>query len=238
MNHGPLLFLGVLVAVALSWAGAVMVPQFQIGAQSMVRIEETGQDYPLARSGLARQGAAVYRAQGCQYCHTQQVREPGEGRDMARGWGSRRTVARDYLRDEPALPGSVRFGPDLANLGLRFGVREEEQEEVRNTLLLKLYEPRSVVPGSSMPRYPYLFDERERPAGRPASAGALRFPEGLEPAGNREVLPRPEAEALVAYLLSLRAEPLFFEVFPPVQPTPATNGVPVEVVEPNSEPVP
>jgi hypothetical protein len=42
------------------------------------------------------------------------------GADLARGWGRRRTVARDYLRDQPVMLGTVRFGPDLA-IGLSLG---------------------------------------------------------------------------------------------------------------------
>ena len=47
----------------------------------------------------------------------QQVRDPQYGTDLERGWGPRRSVARDYLYEiEPAL-GTSRLGPDLANVG-------------------------------------------------------------------------------------------------------------------------
>lgn len=224
MNQGPLIFLGLLASLALSWLMLVLTPQFQLGDQEMVRIEETGQDYPVARSGEARQGAAVYRANGCQYCHTQFVRGAGAGEDMARGWGARRTVTRDYLRDTPVMLGNIRYGPDLTNIG----AREDDTEK----LLLKLYDPRAVVAGSPMPRYPYLFEERSLSEGQSPAANALRFPEGyMLPEHVDEVVPTPEAEALVAYLRSLRAEPLFFEVFPPPAPKPSadTNAPPTTV---------
>lgn len=230
MNHGPLVFLGLLASVVLSWAAVVMVPQFQVGDQGMVRIEETGQDYPQALSGQARRGAEVYRANGCQYCHTQQVRDAGEGYDLARGWGARRTVARDYVREQPAMIGSVRFGPDLTNLGIR--------EHDRVKLLQRLYHPRWVMPGSPMPQYPYLFEVRKLAAGRPPSVDALPLPEGEGPGDEFEVVPTPDAEALVAYLLSLRADPLFFEVFPPPAPKAATNAEPAAVTETNVPPSP
>lgn len=217
MNQGPLLFLGLLAAMATSWALHVMVPQFQLGDLEMTQIEETGQNYPLNRQGLAWQGAEVYRAEGCQYCHTRFVLGPGAGHDLARGWGARRTVARDYLRDTPPMLGRIRFGPDLSNVGVRI------DDEAR--LLKQLYDPRLIEPRSTMPRYRHLFEER------PLKPGELRSPEALDlpvdyplPEGVGEVVPKPAARALVAYLRSLRAEPLFFEVYPPPAPSPPAGA--------------
>jgi cytochrome c oxidase cbb3-type subunit 2 len=211
MKRGWVLSGGICLALALSWVGLVWAPQFQLGALGMTPIEETGADYPQARSGMAARGARIYRANGCQYCHTQVVRGAREGMDLARGWGSRRTVPRDYLRDAPVLLGRVRHGPDLANLGLR--------ENNPGKLLLRLYDPRAVTPGSLMPRYPYLFAERRLRPGEPRSVGALRFPADYSlPPGVDEVVPLPAAQMLAAYLRSLQARPLFFEVFPPLPP--------------------
>ncbi len=217
MNHGPLLFLGVLCCVVASWLGLVVGPHFQFGNQDLVLIEETGASYPSARDGLALQGAEVYRANGCNYCHTQQVRGASEGADIARGWGKRRTVARDYLRDRPVMLGNHRFGPDLANLGAR--------QYTTNDLYLKLYNARLLHPRSVMPRYPYLFEERPLRPGAPPSPDALQFPEGSAVPANVEVIPKADALALVAYLQSLKSDAVFFEVFPPPQPPAATNSV-------------
>ncbi len=217
MNHGPLLFLGVFLAVAASWFASVVGPPPPFGDQEMVPIEATGQSYPLARSGEARQGADVYRANGCFYCHTQQIRAHGEGADILRHWGVRRTVARDYLRDEPVMLGSLRLGPDLANIGTR--------QTNSFVLLLKLYNPRIITPGSSMPRYPYLFEERKLRPGQAPSPEALPLTGSFAPPPGYEVVPRPEAHELLAYLASLKADTLFFEVFPTPPPGPATNQV-------------
>lgn len=297
MKHGPLLFLGVLSTVLASWLGTVVAPHFQIGNEEPVPIDELGINYPLDRPGDAKQGARVYRAQGCNYCHTQQVRQeplladlfltdPGTNTtalraalavarpdlvaadatalpdrlpspllshvsftladqamrrltnagarveltpanvsaDIRRGWGVRRTVARDYLRDQPVMLGQVRFGPDLANLGVR------QTNAMR--LLLKLYNARIEMPGSPMPRYPYLFEERKLRPGRAPSPEALGgF--GFNPPPGIEIVPRPEALQLVAYLLSLKADTLFYEAYmpgakPAVLPAPAgdTNAPP------------
>jgi len=217
MNQGPLVFLGVFAAVIASWLGLVIVPHLQFGQQDMVVLEETGESYPGGRSGLALQGAEVYREQGCYYCHTQQVRPAGEGPDLKRRWGVRRTVARDYLRDQPVLLGQMRLGPDLANLGAR--------ETNRTTLLLKLYNARVLIPNSLMPRYPYLFETRKLPPGATPSGDALPLVGPFAPPPGFEVVPGPDALALVAYLESLRAEARFYEVFPTPPPKADTNQV-------------
>src|SRR5882672_2995924 len=98
MNQGPLIFLGLLLTMALSWSGMILTPQLQIGRQAPVLQEELDAVYPKDRSGLAHQGAEVYRSLGCAACHTQQVR--GNTADVPR-YGQRITVAADYLFDQP-----------------------------------------------------------------------------------------------------------------------------------------
>ena len=73
MNHGPLIFLGAFASLAASWYGIVFTGLEQIGRQEPVKIEATGSLYPGNRPGRAAQGAEVYRAQGCYYCHSQQI---------------------------------------------------------------------------------------------------------------------------------------------------------------------
>lgn len=123
------------------------------------------------------------------------------GPDLARGWGRRRTVARDYLFDDPVMPGSLRIGPDLANVGVR--------QPDPNWQLRHLYAPASEVKGSPMPSYRYLFDLR-RIGGQPSS-DALPLPAEWAPKAGYEVVPTAEAKALAAYLLSLRSDTPLFE---------------------------
>ena len=122
------------------------------------------------------------------------------GPDISRGWGRRRTVAEDYLFASPVMPGSQRVGPDLANVGARL--------PDANWHLRHLYAPRAEVKGSAMPPYRFLFEQRkikDQP-----SPEALALPGDMAPPSGYEVLPRPEALALSAYLTSLRADaPLF-----------------------------
>jgi cbb3-type cytochrome oxidase cytochrome c subunit len=122
------------------------------------------------------------------------------GPDLARGWGKRRSVAEDSLYDYPVMLGSVRVGPDLADVAAR-------QPDV-NWHLLHLYAPRLKVKDSVMPQYRFLFVQRK--IERCPSPEALVLPSELAPPAGYEVLPKSEAQALVAYLLSLRADaPLY-----------------------------
>ena len=106
--------------------------------------------------------------------------------------------------------GGLRLGPDLANLGAR--------ETGQASLLLKLYNPRISTPTSKMPPYAHLFDQRKLGPTELPGPDALRLPEGFAPPPGFEVVPRPEALALAAYLSSLRSDAIFYEVFPPLPP--------------------
>jgi cytochrome c oxidase cbb3-type subunit 2 len=220
MNNGPLLFLGLFAAMVCSWLGFVMEPQMQIGnlpqTNTVVVGDAISQTYPLAPSGDAHQGAEVYRANGCAACHTQMVRPRELGPDIFHGWGVRRSVAEDYLFDQPVLLGSQRVGPDLANYGRRSDI---------NGILMRLYDPRSLVPGSVMPSYRFLFTTRKIEGAR--SPDALVLPDQFAPEPGYEVVPGSEARALAAYLLNLRQDGYLFEAPPP--PLPKTNSVPAAV---------
>src|SRR4051812_7994171 len=104
--------------MSLSWIGFVLSPQLQLGSLQQTNIVQSSDLYPNNRPGLARRGAEVYRANNCAACHTQMVRPAELGSDLDRGWGRRRSVARDYIFDEPVMLGSQRIGPDLANFGM------------------------------------------------------------------------------------------------------------------------
>lgn len=221
MNYGPLLFLGIFFALCLSWYGMIVGPILQIGRKEPVTLEPSGQVYPTHRAGLAQQGREIYRANGCYYCHTQGVRHTNEV-DIARGWGERMSVAQDYLYDNPVMVGNIRLGPDLTNVGLR------QTNEMWH--LMHLYDPKLTVQGSIMPAYPYLFEKRKI-AGRLSPDALPAGIKGVEE--GYEIVPKPEAKALAAYLLSLSTtQPLFEAPVPqPEKPEsqsdtnqPATNA--------------
>lgn len=129
------------------------------------------------------------------------------GADIARGWGLRRSVAADFLYDQPVQLGSVRVGPDLANIGVR---SPDTSWHLRH-----LYAPKSVVPNSTMPAFRFLFAQKKT-------------------ANGFETVPTDDAKNLVAYLLSLRADaPLYEAPFTAAQvetnaPAPAATNSPAE----------
>lgn len=124
--------------------------------------------------------------------------------DVNRGWGLRRSVARDYLFDAPAMLGNQRIGPDLADIG---GRNVDVARHYRH-----LYRPRAVHEKSVMPPYTFLFNKRKLARDEKLGADAITVTvtdedgkttiESIEP--GYEVTPKPAARALVAYLLSLR----------------------------------
>ncbi len=197
MNKMPLLFLGLLFTFALSWAGMVAIPYYQVGRMRPVLDDTTALPSPPALSGLALRGRAVYAANGCANCHTQQVRQASAGADIARGWGVRGTVSRDYIEETPSFLGTVRSGPDLSNIAPRWG----KDAAAVNKHHAHLYSPVSVTPGSTMAPFPFLYSLR-KVQGQPSSEAIAFSDSKIVPAGY-EVVPSHDAKALVAYLLSL-----------------------------------
>jgi cytochrome c oxidase cbb3-type subunit 2 len=68
---------------------------------------------------MAERGRKIYAANGCFYCHSQQVRPDSDSTDIDRKWGDRRSAPRDYIYGRPVLLGEMRLGPDLSNIGKR-----------------------------------------------------------------------------------------------------------------------
>jgi cbb3-type cytochrome oxidase cytochrome c subunit len=113
------LFLGLFGTFTFSWVGLTVIPNLQIGALNPQSDEEGTDIYPQPKSGMAELGQSIYAANGCMYCHSQQVRPDYASADIDRKWGTRRSAPRDYIFDRPVLLGKERMGPDLANIGKR-----------------------------------------------------------------------------------------------------------------------
>lgn len=208
MNRTTLLLAGIVGSFALSTVALVFVPQFQLGGLQPQFTEDEGKIvdiYPIENRGVVQAGRAVYISEGCVYCHSQQVRDEQNGSDLARGWGVRRTVARDYLFDSPPLLGSSRQGPDLANVGSAKWRNEPADENAQYKpakrdaawQLLHLYAPTTISHDSKMPAYRYLFEKRKISGQRSVDALNVAVEDGYE------IVPKPEAKSLVGYLLSL-----------------------------------
>jgi cytochrome c oxidase cbb3-type subunit 2 len=206
MKNNPLFFIALFGALALSF-GALLLGSFrQFGQLDAYFDAGEGAAFPTRAPGLAARGLLVYRDLGCAACHTQQVRRPGFGADQARGWGDRQSVARDYIYQSRVQLGQTRIGPDLTN----FGERAAKAGIDQGRLLLNLYAGQG-----GMPTYPFLFDVRPVMGQRAKQALPVKSRSGYE------VAPTRRAEALAAYLLSLKAD----FAYPEAQPlAPATEA--------------
>ena len=137
-------------------------------------------------------GRDVYVREGCYNCHSQMVR-PFRAEVERYGHYS---VAGEFVYDRPFQWGSKRTGPDLHRVGGRYS---DDWHRIH------LNDPRSVVPESNMPGYPWLAKAPANAEDIEAKMRALRrvgVPYGdKEIAGAREELKdKTELDALIAYL--------------------------------------
>jgi cytochrome c oxidase cbb3-type subunit 2 len=137
-------------------------------------------------------GRDVYIREGCYNCHSQMVR-PFRAEVERYGHYS---VAGEFVYDHPFQWGSKRTGPDLHRVGGRYS---DEWHR------LHLLDPRSVVPESNMPAYPWLVRTGANAEDIEAKMRALRrvgvpYPDA-EIAGAKAALKdKTEMDALIAYL--------------------------------------
>ena len=194
MKNGLLIFTGAFATLALSWAGVVLTAHHQLGSLTQYKDPVDDALYPQPLTGLADQGRQVYQDLGCVSCHTQQVRRDGFGSDITRKWGTRQSVARDYIREKTVLIGSSRIGPDLRNVGARIPEADYFYK--------LLSTPEATIGGApiahGMPAYPFLFEERPVGSVQSSHKSIKVLADG------KELVPTRRAQALVAYLLSLK----------------------------------
>lgn len=206
LNHFALKLGG---AFALPWLFLVVIPQYQLrGDMSSLYYKErdgmTGSYPPIISN---KNGREVYLREGCANCHTQMIRPTNYAFDgWKKGWGSdqsarpegpaRPSTSADYYGEPIAPLGNLRIGPDLANVGYRL----TDLREVH----LHLYNPRITKEWSVMPAFSHLYIKRPI-KGQPA-ASALKLDGLFSPPKGTEVVPTPEAEALVTYLMSLKKD--------------------------------
>lgn len=176
MDRGMVIFVGALLTFSSSWLGLVLYPYWQMQNEQPYVKAPADEAYPRPLAGEALAGMKVYQTNGCMYCHSQQVRsekfgnwwENGEmktGADIKRGWGNRRNVSRDYIYDRPTMLGTMRTGPDLANVGARYAAMWQYNHT---------FNPRAVNSWSVMPSFAFLFNREKVVAGH-KSDKALRL---------------------------------------------------------------
>jgi cytochrome c oxidase cbb3-type subunit 2 len=143
-------------------------------------------------TALELAGRDIYQREGCYTCHSQMIRP---FRDEKERYGHY-SLASESAFDHPFQWGSKRTGPDLARVGGKYSDEWQRQH---------MRAPRSVVPESVMPNYPWLDDAYVD------GAKMQRHMRGLQTIGvpyadaDIEAAPalvdsKTEMDALVAYL--------------------------------------
>ena len=130
----------VLTLLVVSIGGLIeIVPLFWI--KSTIETVEGVRPY----TPLELAGRNIYVREGCYNCHSQMIRSL---RSEVERYGHY-SLAAESKYDHPFQWGSKRTGPDLARLG---GKYSDEWHQ------LHMADPRSVVPESVMPGYPFLAE--------------------------------------------------------------------------------
>ena len=133
-------FFAVAVFLTVAFAGIVeAIPDFAKQAQPLVGTK------PYSVLELA--GRQVYIKDSCNACHSQLIR-PFKSETDRYGMYS---LSGEYAYDRPFLWGSKRTGPDLMRVG---NYRTTDWHENH------MMDPASIVPGTVMPAYPHMFENK------------------------------------------------------------------------------
>lgn len=146
-------------------------------------------------TALQLEGRDLYIREGCVGCHSQMIR-PLRAETERYGHYS---VAGESAWDHPFLWGSKRTGPDLARVGQRYS---------NDWHRVHLIDPRSVVPESNMPGFPWLAENVLTGEDTPAKMRALRavgvpYTDADIEGATEAAAGKTEIEALIAYLQQL-----------------------------------
>lgn len=180
----------VLILLAVSFGGIVEI--IPLMTQKVVTQPIEGLK-PL--TPLQLEGRDIYIREGCNNCHTQMIRPL---RSEVERYGHY-TVAGELVYNHPFLWGSKRTGPDLARVGGRYS------DDWQRAHLL---DPRSVVPESNMPAFPWLFKNKLDLKVLPEKLKALKelgvpYTDADIANATKGLENKTEADALVAYLQQL-----------------------------------
>ncbi len=188
-EHAGLLIFGILVVSSIGGLVQILPSLFQDSLKTPTASTSV-------YSPLELMGRDIYIREGCSTCHSQQIR-PLLAEIERYGPYSR---SGEFAYDRPFLWGSKRTGPDLHRVGGKYS--DEWQR-------LHLLDPRSVVPESIMPAYPWLAErpanERGEVEKRLMALQKLGHPydNSLIEGAARALEGKTELDALVAYLQKL-----------------------------------
>ncbi|NCO57221.1 MAG: c-type cytochrome [Deltaproteobacteria bacterium] len=181
MYRNPTLFL--IVAILAFSVGSVVSTAVPFFLKSTVPPLAGGAIQPY--TPLQLEGRDLYIREGCNNCHTQTVR-PLYSEVLRYGPYSR---AAEFEYDRPHLWGSRRTGPDLARIGGKY----PDGWHTRH-----LVDPQAIVPGSTMPPFPWLANRPLDAAHTAKKMAVLHLP--VQANEMAALNGKTELDALVAYL--------------------------------------
>jgi cytochrome c oxidase cbb3-type subunit II len=132
--------MAVLTMLAISVGGLVEIAPLFFIDKTIEKVEGVRPYTP-----LEQRGRDIYVREGCYTCHSQMVRP---FRDEMLRYGHY-SLAAESRYDHPFQWGSKRTGPDLARVGGKYSNEWQVQHLIR---------PKSLVPESIMPGYPWLAE--------------------------------------------------------------------------------
>ncbi|MCH8537697.1 MAG: cytochrome-c oxidase, cbb3-type subunit II [Alkalimonas sp.] len=182
--------LGIFVIIAISFGTMVQITPLMYMEETTTPV-----DGLTPYTALQMEGRDIYIREGCNNCHSQMIRP---FRSEVERYGHY-SVAGEHVWEHPHLWGSKRTGPDLARVGGRYS---------DDWHYAHMMDPRSVVPQSNMPAYPWLAERKldgKYTARKLEIFRSLGVPYTDEDiAGAAEaVRGKTEMDALIAYLQSL-----------------------------------
>ncbi|HEX3889417.1 MAG TPA: cbb3-type cytochrome c oxidase subunit II [Verrucomicrobiae bacterium] len=115
MKNGLSVFLAAFIALGASWCGFVLAPMLQLGTAKQTTVLNSGDTYPVQRTGDATLGLQVYRANGCAACHTEQIQQDGVIFDVVLTGAGKNPAAVSNLISTLKLTGLTKEAADSAN---------------------------------------------------------------------------------------------------------------------------
>lgn len=182
-------------AIIVSVGGIVeIVPLFYLNTTFEDQVHPEYEELQGVRpyTALELAGRDIYQREGCYLCHSQMIRPFRDEKDRYGHY----SLAVESKYDHPFQWGSKRTGPDIARLGGKYSDAWHIQH---------LRDPRSVVPESVMPRYPWLDNATIDGVGIEKRVKAMRvlgvpYTDADINGAAAAVEGKTEMEALVAYL--------------------------------------
>ena len=183
--------LAILIVVTISLGGLVEIVPLMFQKETTQPVSNL-KPY----TALQMEGRDIYIREGCHTCHSQMVR-PLRAETERYGHYS---VAGESVWEHPFLWGSKRTGPDLARVGGRYSDTWHREH---------LLDPRSVVPESNMPAFPWLEENVLTGELTGKKLALFRdnfgvpYTEAQIASAGADVKGKTEMDALIAYLQSL-----------------------------------